>query len=749
MKQFKNCSFFLLLLNIFTTNVFGMEENNKVKQLTENMDGLSLLQKSYTQDHTLYDKLLSLNNTTVISSPSSIEAVMHEMNAFVNNASTDQQRTAFVCALKNLKEEYYIVALLLNDCFNLDFYFQFEEGNMTITATPLLWACAQGHFRLAQELIHKNVTINVKDSLGSTPLMWSIYFENAETASLLLDKNAAVNARNQYGDTALIIACRYKHKEIARRLIKLGANVNIQTASGETPLSIARQHKLTELAELIFANGGIDNHFLLACQQGNCHDIKSMIKAGSDVNITASCGTTPLLLASENNHLKACQILIKHGANVNQANNEGYTPLYLACFNANITLVRTLLKSGAHVNHQFPNTTQLTIQYNNEKKIISTHNWTALAVTCEVVKQAIAADNTDYTDIVLQQRALKLISFLLEKKAILNTELYKRLISSQLNKPLQKLMRNLNDLTIINELLQYSQEIQNKQAENIIRQKIKHVNSALKQHTHQPQPRSSKRGRRRKSAKGANRRRNNKMKKKSAIKTIIDFSTSELEEVADCFDHSYDPITNQITVSQNHSEYIKEIVHSQQYCSLIYNGLVPFGGKKLMITITKNDHPNHKLQELFKHGPDISQRARTGTRKPRSKVRETEEVGEWNVDPATQVNPKMNNPQDPTHAFPEYIEMNFAQWADDVREEKINQQDKQERFPTGRNITNYTHKLVFYIPGILKTINSNGSTDRLMTGWFEYIILVPKGAITPDNRPFCVHRFFTTKKYKK
>ncbi len=89
-------------------------------------------------------------------------------------------------------------------------------------------------------------------------------------------------------DEALIYAVEKNNIDIVKTLIKAGANVNVHYNSDSedrdfAPLSIALNENFTEMAKLLKTNGAKENIFI-AIKSGNVERIEQAIKAGADLN---------------------------------------------------------------------------------------------------------------------------------------------------------------------------------------------------------------------------------------------------------------------------------------------------------------------------------------------------------------------------------------------------------------------------------------------------------------------------------
>ena len=96
-------------------------------------------------------------------------------------------------------------------------------------------------------------------------------------------------------------------------------------------------------------------HF--AAREGNLEIVQSIIQKGSGdlVKLRASCGSTPLHLSVQYNHIPVCDYLLKHHeVEVNAKNSEGFTPLDLAYLNKRKRLIAILTQLGGEINKYDP-----------------------------------------------------------------------------------------------------------------------------------------------------------------------------------------------------------------------------------------------------------------------------------------------------------------------------------------------------------------------------------------------------------
>lgn len=91
----------------------------------------------------------------------------------------------------------------------------------------------------------------------------------------------------------------------------------------------------------------------IAAENGYLNIVIILIDKGANVNsIAATLQTTPIILASQNNHFKIVQYLVEHGAYIHSRNCYGNTALHEAALQANYEIVKYLLENNANINQQ-------------------------------------------------------------------------------------------------------------------------------------------------------------------------------------------------------------------------------------------------------------------------------------------------------------------------------------------------------------------------------------------------------------
>ena len=238
---------------------------------------------------------------------------------------------------------------------------------------------------LKRQLATKDV--NSRDSEGQTALNQATLGGQVETVAFLLEKGAQVNVRDDKGNTALHTAAFLGRLELAQLLVEQGANVNLKNDEEETPLDTAAgpwneqvqgivqfltsalQIKIDQgrmkaerpkVAEFLRSKGaklaanlpgnGDGLEIWKASSTGDLELLKKVLTEGTNVNVRADDGATPLISAAVSGQLEAVAFLLEKGANVKAISNDRNSALHAAAFIGNLEIVQLLVKSKADLN---------------------------------------------------------------------------------------------------------------------------------------------------------------------------------------------------------------------------------------------------------------------------------------------------------------------------------------------------------------------------------------------------------------
>ena len=81
-----------------------------------------------------------------------------------------------------------------------------------------------------------------------------------------------------------------------------------------------------------------------AAKEGNASQVRGLLEAGTDPNVTDKDGSTPLLWAAEKSDLASVDMLLYAGADINQVSNSGFTPLFESVIYSTDPVLKRFLK---------------------------------------------------------------------------------------------------------------------------------------------------------------------------------------------------------------------------------------------------------------------------------------------------------------------------------------------------------------------------------------------------------------------
>ena len=157
-----------------------------------------------------------------------------------------------------------------------------------------------------------------------------------EVNRLLLNPRLNIDQIDK-GETALTSAISSGQDELAQRLIEYGANVNLAATLGLTPLMLAVQGWNTDVVRLLLEQDGIN--------------VNAINDAGRTVLLDA-CLIVPRVGHRRPRILEIIEMLLGSGADANFMSNRRSTALGIAVANNDIELSRLLVDHGADVNQK-------------------------------------------------------------------------------------------------------------------------------------------------------------------------------------------------------------------------------------------------------------------------------------------------------------------------------------------------------------------------------------------------------------
>src|SRR5712691_2446873 len=176
--------------------------------------------------------------------------------------------------------------------------------------SALMWAVAQHHSAVVEELVRRGADVKAGSKTGFTPLMFAAQQGDVDSARILISAGANPNeVRPKSGNsyTPLIIASAMGHAKVAELLLDKGADPNVIDARGYTSLhlvvrdsdygiDLTGKDKIVKIVKALLVQGATP--LVLAAEVNNIGAIKALLEAGADPRITTEQGTTALMLSA-------------------------------------------------------------------------------------------------------------------------------------------------------------------------------------------------------------------------------------------------------------------------------------------------------------------------------------------------------------------------------------------------------------------------------------------------------------------
>jgi ankyrin repeat protein len=247
--------------------------------------------------------------------------------------------------------------------------------------TPFYLANVNGNAAMLDVFLKAGINPNSANPGGETALMTATRTGKLDAIRLLIDRGAAVNAKEEVrGQTALMWAVLENHPDAVKLLLEKGADINAQTAvvipDGTTAEpqgtsgDIGAHGPGVYRPRAIPAPSGGMTALNFAAREGNMEIARILVDAKAEINRPSANGSTPLVVATINNHIQLAMFLLERGGDPNQADRFWKrTPLFAAVEMRNpdftresapalpdpgdpMDLIKALLAKGANVNAQ-------------------------------------------------------------------------------------------------------------------------------------------------------------------------------------------------------------------------------------------------------------------------------------------------------------------------------------------------------------------------------------------------------------
>jgi uncharacterized protein len=160
---------------------------------------------------------------------------------------------------------------------------------------------------------------------GITALHMAARVGSAETCELLISRaDMLLEAKDAGERPALMYAAGSGRLQIVQLLLKHGADINTADTSWSTPLIVATLQQHVEVA---------------LC----------LLKAGADVNAVDCTGRSAWMVAVQLNSIALAESLLDHGADINTENNERDNILFKAAQLGHVSMMELLVERGLSI----------------------------------------------------------------------------------------------------------------------------------------------------------------------------------------------------------------------------------------------------------------------------------------------------------------------------------------------------------------------------------------------------------------
>ncbi len=135
--------------------------------------------------------------------------------------------------------------------------------------------------------------------------------------------------------TDIFSAARNGDTELLEKLYKLNPDtINSTNAQGYSPIILACYYDRIDFIKLLLAKNVVLNEepnsptaLQAAAYKGFTEAVKLLLDYGANPNIVDANGTSPLIYASQFNHIEIVDLLLKKGASVSYKDPNGFTAL--------------------------------------------------------------------------------------------------------------------------------------------------------------------------------------------------------------------------------------------------------------------------------------------------------------------------------------------------------------------------------------------------------------------------------------
>ncbi|XP_027194970.2 rabankyrin-5 [Dermatophagoides pteronyssinus] len=270
--------------------------------------------------------------------------------------------------------------------------------------TPLHMACSWGMAEVVETLINLEVDANLVDQEGKTALHIAILNQNHQIIDLLLNYSACdAHKADNYGLTPFALAIKLKSRPTAQALCRRDCDIAEQRdGKGRTYLHVALQRNDYDAVLFLLDNGVNVNCRVadsqrkaplhLAAETGSEIILRTLVLAGTELNVVTQQNQTALHLASDLDKYQMVEILLDMGIDASVQDSNGNTALHLAAMKAHHNTCRVLMERGSR-----PGCRPLDVRISNNRghNVFHCLSTSANKVAASAIFEELVANFTD------------------------------------------------------------------------------------------------------------------------------------------------------------------------------------------------------------------------------------------------------------------------------------------------------------------------------------------------------------------
>ena len=232
----------------------------------------------------------------------------------------------------------------------------YNQGKISVLFLALL----NNNKRAVESLVGAGADINFKADNNIIPLMLAIKNRQPDIARLLIDERTAVAKLSNKMITMVNFTAHYDMEEIIPDLVNKGANINslFYLPPAEESYSVLHTAAIKGdkgAVDIILSCPGVlvnlaneekgTTALYLAAANNKVEIMKSLVKAGANINQLTNVGGSPICIATQHGNEAAVSYLL--GLNeIQEISDNVYNPLHIAVNNKREDIVKLLLESG-------------------------------------------------------------------------------------------------------------------------------------------------------------------------------------------------------------------------------------------------------------------------------------------------------------------------------------------------------------------------------------------------------------------